>query len=352
MRRTIAAVLMALLLAIAIQFIWGVAVAWGVGLRDTLLPPVAGDYHWIQENIELLHDGTPAVQTYTDVGGWTFRTIDRRPVAKADFDVPSPPKLAGPLHPGTRGSKDLRRWLLRMRSFLVRQEGIAETWYAVSDPDGSTRFVAFDAFSRGIIGYLGRDGFSTSPPLPGKRFSVPRSFLTTWTPEGSLSDHELSVPYNPLCDASPILLPLKDEVVVIDLRKRTIVPIWKGAPIDAEWYAFPGYDTDEDRNQFSRNKFDVAVIRTPTRLHAVFLDRKEACDVDIPELLRDKSFSVYRVSSRGLTLIAEMPSPSPSYVAWLTVEGPLRILEVPLDNTNSITCDRWPMIGFKIPQPA
>jgi hypothetical protein len=341
MKRAIPSVLLALVLAIAAQTLWGLAAVWAEEIRRSF-GPREGKY----ESLQLLEDGTPVVTTQTYRAGFSkqsMRTLDGRVLP--DSEELSVSTAALPLFPGRRERDRVLRldWQNRIHGFFLEQFGPGESWYAVSEPDGSTKFVGFDMQSRRILGYLGRSGFRDTPPPLDDQFPLTPEFVRDSPESGGNSRRNLE-PWRYSSGAlRPLLLPLANEVVEIDVAKRKVATVWRGAGVVAA-------ATLASIPTASKRKLR-AVVRTGTRLHVLGVDYEEKYAVEIPEVFRHEMFYVTEFTAQGLTTLSGEPQTSVAYLAHLTADGPSEIQAVPLDNPKPDGRPAWPMVAMAMPQP-
>jgi hypothetical protein len=344
MKRSVAALLTALLLAIAVQALFVLAAGWAEGLRTMLWPrEVRG------ESLDLLKDGTPVVQTTVLRNGtWhrTYRTIDGAALGRTAETQNSgrasylirPPSARETVRPLPRFQRIHGFWV-----DMAGPVGFGENWYAISDSSGLTTFVGYDVQSRRIVGHVGRNGFVEAPPPPDDRYRLAPWFLSS---SQSINMYYQAVePWSNRAVARTVMLPLPDQVVEINFLKKTVEQVWKGiGAIDVcNFY---------DQRLTEEGESGIA-IRTPSHLHLLARDRRVKFSLEIPEALRDKMLFVYDVRADGATLLASSPQvPSIGYFAKLSVGKPPKVVEVPLDNPLPYERPSWPAIGATVPQPS
>jgi hypothetical protein len=355
MKRAAGSVLLALVLMIAIQSIWGLLVLWSGTLVKSLWSSESERGPFDGESIQFLKDGTPIVLARTTVRGVdhvAYRTLDGRSLDKvkmADFH------LSGPLIPESALTSRGRslRWRDRIRrfAFLRLSGGGHEGWYVVSDPDGGTRFVGYDFRTQRALGYLGRSGFRETPPPAEDRFPLARGFLAASQVIGGMSPELPAIATQ--SDGPLLFLPLSDEVVAVDLGKRTVTSVAKEAAIDADRFD-PHVEVADlvHVGAIKWNQWEKAVLRTSTHLRIVGADRNEKFAVEIPERLRDEPLQATEYGKRGVMVVTrnDYHYPPLVHIAWLTVDGPPKIVDVPLDNPSGDVPEPWPAIGLLLPQ--
>ena len=340
MKRAIPSLLFALVLAVAAQALWGVAAIWTTEIFLSFTPKETR-----QESLQLLEDGTPVVRTHTYRGGistQSTRTLDGRLLADP-LEI-SAEAFARLLHPGPKNGDEVPRlsWPSRIHGFYLPQGGFGECWYAVSDADGSTRFVGYDMQSKKVIGYLGRSGFRDTPPPRDDQFPLTPQFVAGL----NRSSYPGREPWTYQSASAPPLLALANEVVEVDLAKRKVASIWNGAG---------AVDTLTLVGDVAASKRKLkAIIQTRTHLHVLGSDYEEKYAVEIPEVFRNDLpyFYVADIKENGLTMMSGNRSDTVAYLAYLTVDSPPKLIEVPLDNPKRDNTMPWAAIGFVTPQPA
>ena len=342
MKRAIPSVLLALVLAIAAQTLWGLAAVWAEEIRRSF---ATGESKY--ESLQLLEDGTPVVTTLTHQAGianYSVRTLDGRILSDSERATVS--GAGNPLSPGPAEARTVPRldWHNRVHGFFLQQGGsLGESWYAVSAPDGSTHFVGYDLQSKRIVGYLGRSGFGDTPPPREDQFPLTPGFVS-FSSQFYPGSYENLEPWRSSHLVHPLFLPLANEVVAVDLAKRKVATVWRGKGLVDATALFDDPDA-------SKRKLE-AVIRTRTRLYVLGADNEEKYAIEIPEILRDKGFYVSEFKENGLTAITREPYASVAYLARLTTDGPSEMLAVPLDSSKPDDRPAWPGVAMAVPQPA
>ena len=352
MKVAIYAFLTALLLAIAAQTVWMIAVGWG-GVIVAALRPGASDSPYTVESVAFLKDGTLIVMRSTTEFGTrrtAYRTIDGQPLKNVELQKKHWGGLLLQMNPSHVPN---RLWRDRIVPFAVPDlrkpfASRYSAWYSVEDLDGGVRFVGYDFTTNLPLGYLGRDGFRTSPPPGEDRFPLVPGFLKTNVP-GSEAVFLGDPSWQPV-----LFLPLPEEVVEVDLAKRSTVSVWKGAAIDACLIQ------DLYEEEATGAEIDVwpivtkALVRTRTHLHMLGTDRREVFSVEIPKSLRSEMLVVNDATERGVTLstLKWYRTSRLVHVAWLSADAAPKILDVPLDNPVSDVSSTWPEIGLAAPNAA
>jgi hypothetical protein len=335
----LAELLTALMLAIAMQSIWGVAILWADGLGRALRPPET-----VLESLVTLRDGTPAVYVRTGRSGvwiYSMRTIEGQPIyGRLDEVVYS----GYPILPASLLRSGEIRWPNRVHGWRAKRfdrSGPGECWYSVSDPTGSTRFVGFDIESKQLVGYLGRGGFRAASPPPDERFPLSTAFVNS-----SFALRNGMTEFEPVArgqDVDSVPLPVPDGVVEVDFLKRQATSVWKGEGAIDVCVLF-------DSTGLTHQKAGVA-FRTRTDVHVVDKDQRTRT-AEIPEPMRDKGLYVADIAVDGITLVTSgFEYPSVGYIAKVPAVGPPTVLAVPLANTKPDHSPTWPAVGIAVPQP-
>ena len=220
--------------ATGIAILWGLGIYWIHGLWQSLTPGSA--YQW--EDFLVAADGTPVLATWTSspTGGGQHllchRTLDGKNwheetdfLATGYFNAPHEP--AGIVETPLRWNEGYGRVVSATDGKYPPTH-----WYFVRDDEqsGNAYAAGFDGFSKMPIGYLGRNGFGTTKPLPNEQFHGPKTGLYESFFWLILSDqtfeHKRLASNDELSDESPgqwtAFLIATDHLWEIDLRKRSV----------------------------------------------------------------------------------------------------------------------------------
>jgi hypothetical protein len=346
MMRTVSTLLMALVLAFAVQVVWAIGVGWSTTIGSAFsTKPVQ-----VEEFLSLLADGTPIIRRIVESdydAASSKLTLDRKLVPESAKFADRLVWLAGV----PKASQLDRRlpWAGRIRGFLaaVGPEKL-EAWYSIAEPDGLLWLVGFDLPSNRIVGYLGSAGFRTTPPPPNEQFRLSEPFGRLW----NLADvARLGVRFRDATSSSPVkshMLGLMDELVEIDFENRKVTTLWKGTgTIDVGILMLAGRDD---------NRWGT-VIRTANHLHCVPSSPAGEFTVDLPEVLREPMFTVSPLTPKSIeektvTVISGLRSNRVGYFAKLTTDRPATVVEIPLENTLIVDGPiTWPFAAALTPQP-
>ncbi len=325
------AVFLAILLAIGAGLAWGIAVGWTL----TTIDDVVFRSPQTNEQIVVLRDGTPLIQSYVgrDYQTKTYRTLDGKRVAVNSSQVENWALLQRPGWPKDGFAR--LSWSERITP-IYRGQSSTEVWYIVHDGNlqGHTHLVGYDKSTKLRIGYIGRHGFRTDTPsledqfpVNGRRYRYSR-YLGAY--RGDLRTDYL----------------LTDEGLVrIDWDTRTVKLLWKDRnPIRVAM----SYVRDTNGTLIKSS----ILVRTLDRVHVLDVDGIEQGNFVLPEDLRDASHLEWTPLPSGKAL-AWRPSGKHDELFWLDASGVVRQEQVDLLRARRISNREATMIlSLAAPVPA
>lgn len=338
--------LLALVLTGAAQLVWGLGYAWFTTFRAALVPR-----EFISEMVQVRRDRTITVLVSRSRGAYwvrTLRTLDDQPYLNDDKNPVTSSWTTLQANARGRHSEEPLHWTQRVSGFLPHwQNAPREYWYLVADADGTSYLVGFDVDTRHVFGYLGRGGFRKDKPAADDQFPLTKEFLRgrvyTWPQRGQGVEPAWM-------NAMPsFLLCLPDEVVEVDLVKRTVTPIWKGqGALDAGPLTKFGDFRDEPPEDLSPE----LAIRTADRIVVVGKNGAERFSVAIPSELKSRQLLVSELPEGGLAVMTQTEPGKPSYVAWLPTDpkGKKALIEVAVEHSINEP-PTWGEIGLAAPNP-
>jgi hypothetical protein len=169
------AVVAATVIAVGLAVVWALVGGWVVSTVASNSSARTRD----REEIYVAANGTPVVSVDSSAL-MTGVTLSRRTLEGAPFPVDYETWLMGaglaPQSPAPGFIRMPIRW-----NYGERLGGGTDgrrpptAWYVVRDaePVGHCYFVGYDAFSKQLVGYIGRNGFSAAPPEREGQFALP-----------------------------------------------------------------------------------------------------------------------------------------------------------------------------------
>lgn len=204
-----------------------------------------------------------------------------------------------------------------------------ELWYLVCGPDGTTAWLeGFDRRSLKRVGYISRDGYSSTPPTPKQQFSVKLKNMLNFQ-RGTLaaeallpptrSIFEVTVPMSDRPMSEDVLLLANDGLCRIDLQKRTVAALLSDLAVESMEVVPVG--TPEEGVAESSQR--AVLIRTKTSL--VLLEKKPGSgqlvigaigdsiqhEFPQPEEIRSKELRVYFSGWDRVSIAVTAPLPPP-----------------------------------------
>jgi hypothetical protein len=261
-----------------------------------------------------------------------FRTLDGKPWhEETDFLTegyfPAPHEPAGIVETPLRWNEGYGRIVSATDGKFPPTQ-----WYLVRNDErtGDVYAAGFDGFSKMPIGYIGRNGFSTTKPLPDEQFHVPtngpqESFFWLILSDQTF-EHKRLASQDEISDQSPgewtAFLIATDHLWEIDLRKRSVRPVADFSDASsisemvvarATFEKLPNYkpvDAAEMRRHISSTPEEkspyvgLMAVRERDRLVVFNLKVGKRESFNLPEKLRDRRFSATLVGPDQLLIYA------------------------------------------------
>jgi hypothetical protein len=332
--RTLQQFVATLFVAIGLAVAWGVVIGWGISTTEGLFR--SDDL--VRESLVVKPDGTPLIESrsvthYEDV---TYRTLDGQPVTAERQFWRSPATLPAAEAP-RRFTDPPIGWGQVMSASDYGRPPIS--WYLIRDnqPLGHGYFVGYDEYSKGLVGYIGRDGFRRALPTEKERFDFGLFQLKWGTGVVTSSSTSLnfgSRPNNYQVMTEGMRLPMwcvflidGKQLLEIDFRNRSVRRLLEapemvsiGETRDIESY--PPDSSTPDEHGFK--PVDLMVVRTNDRL--IVLDQPAGTKREfvLPEELRSQQLTVYSLSDEELFIEWRKPwrmHDDRTHLAWLKPDG-------------------------------
>ncbi|NOX56889.1 MAG: hypothetical protein GXP27_21100 [Planctomycetes bacterium] len=227
-RKTLARLGLAFVLAVGFALVWGAAAGWSVSVLHYATAP-----NWSYENLEVRNDGTPIVFHRSPRFPYDveYRTLDGRPILSGTL-----PGRSWLVAARCRKGRPARRRLAWDLRIIARSDSRRPPtyWYLIhdGDPKGRAYFVGYDRNTKQCVGYIGRRGFSRTPPTEEECFAVPvttggvHDVVTTSRQVYVPRLTEPSTHFSPLdpgrIPAWRIYLATSDGLLEVDLQRRAV----------------------------------------------------------------------------------------------------------------------------------
>ncbi|MEX0728133.1 MAG: hypothetical protein WD065_17815 [Planctomycetaceae bacterium] len=308
-------ILLAFILAVGIAAVWMISLAFigeGLGLGGIR------SYEILQFNLQ----GEPVINSYDNVHQTrTFRTPEGVPI-----DLPNEYSWLTEVQAlGARrdSSRDVVGESYPFIIPLTDGGNPAKYWYYMQERHaGATGyFVGYDSLSKAVVGYYGRNGFSTSPPAdPEGRFESPYNQSGSWNAVVSKNAayfgggiyeprDSWSTGSRDFRDAEVYLFDA-DRVVKIDLREKdssSQTLFSADGLISLVLQVGRQYETNEEEPAASRNKVmhvqnDVLIASTANEIISFNPVDETVVRIPRPDELRGKNVAVLRPTTGNYML--------------------------------------------------
>jgi hypothetical protein len=349
----LAAPILALILAAALQLGWALIAAWGYEIVES----TARQSERVYEGLAIRSDGMPLLvrdhyRGHLHLGRREVTTLDGEAVERES-------QVYGADFAGPKAARDEslgRDWVSRLQAYAVQKEP-GEFWYFVHDGqlDGLGYFEGFGAESSRPLGFIGRSGYRADRPPIEDRFRV--------TPGSLLYSHYRSWPFGSepwdqfrrvetgRRDRTAYVV-ARDQVWQVNLSRRTVETIWRGAgAVDIEPIVQLSADAREPRDSEAEGHWG---LRTLDRLELLNIDKQPAYSVPIPEAIREETFQAYERPGGGVLFVANNRDPYDPHASlyWVSKGGAIeKSREVTLRPNLQRTPESlmWAGVGALIP---
>jgi hypothetical protein len=339
----------ALIIALGFTCVCAVAVVWLNEIRKGLFgPPTAYGY----ESLFIEPDGTILITTYRDQQR-EYRTLDGKPATTASEQTP----MNGAYLFARKerySTVSQHGWEGRVFPFADDARPATYWYFVVADEsdDGRGYFAGYDAATRRSVGYLGREGFTSTEPARVGQFSVYGpglayigTMFSSWNFRHTVG-RSPSGPANFGADfAYPpwiVYLHSGSRFLKIDLRGRTV-----GAALDADDILSAGQVSRPDTSGapvagrgYSRT-LETYVLRRPDRITLFNPADESSVDYRLHSELRDKDFAFYPFPEHTALLDIwssdRLGSRGEHDLAWLDADGAITRRE-------KLTLNQWRLV--------
>jgi len=305
------------------------------------------------ESLAIRIDGEPLIYRYQYDGviqNQSYRTLDGKETSHEVQRAPFTSFSAG---------SEVRRWSSGPISWSERllSANYGGPWYVIRDAavEGRAYLASFDEHSRLPIDYVGRDGFSATPPPPEQQFDVGQAFtygsnrvagvaLSGTYYGGTRVAGEYSASTPSYC----LYVLDNDDLFEINLRTRFLrklgtLPDALSMRIMETPQAIAGLGAEEqkqvqetaDKQNFvpEISRASRLVVRTADSLVVIDPKVEERQKVAIPEAWQREHFTAYALSDQRFLLeqTTRKPGEAISHLVWLDGTGTVqRTADVPI----------------------
>jgi hypothetical protein len=197
-------------------------------------------------------------------------------------------------------------WSGRIASFHDFQNP-ATSWYLITPPHrgGNAHFIGYDPISRGVVGYIGLDGFLSQPPAIDRSFQIKHhhwaayygSIVASQNPYSYFqvafepSGRDVEIQYAPKVNASPDLVWILSNGTIheVRLKTRTVNTIVKDRPDIRELAQF----TYEDDGK----SYLKLIVRAETELLILDPDTRTMESIKVVQVSPEDSFEFYQLKN-------------------------------------------------------
>lgn len=337
-----------LIVTLGITSAWGFLVVLGIAQWETsTLRRRTG------ESLAIRIDGEPLIYRYQYDGtiqDQSYRTLDGKKISREVQRAPFTSFSSG---------SEVRAWWSGPIPWSERllTANYGGPWYVIRDAavEGRAYLASFDEHSRLPIDYVGRDGFSATPPPPEQQFNVGQAFTygSNRVAGVALSGTYYAAPqvageYSASTPSYCLYVLDNDDLFEINLRARSLrklatlpgaltLRIMEAplaiAGIDAEQQKQIQEATEELSFVPEISRASRVVVRTADSLVVIDPKVEERQKVAIPDAWQHEHFSAYALSDQQFLLerTTRRPGEATSHLTWLDAAGAIqRTEDVPI----------------------
>lgn len=301
------------------------------------------------ESLEIRIDGEPLIYRYRYDGviqNQSYRTLDGKETSHEVQRAPFTSFSAG---------FEVREWLRGPISWPERllSANYGGPWYVIRDAavEGRAYLASFDEHSRLPIDYVGRDGFSVTPPPPEQQFEVGQAFTYGSNRVAGVAlsrtyfaDSRVAGEYSASTPSYCLYVLDNDDLFEINLRARSLrrlatLPGALSLRIMEVPQAIAGIDA-EKREQIQEAAEELSfvpeiarasrlVVRTADSLFIVDPKVEEPQKVAIPDAWQHENFTAYALSDQRFLLkrTTRKSGEAISHLTWLDATGAIQRTE-------------------------
>ncbi|MEX2171392.1 MAG: hypothetical protein WD851_18880 [Pirellulales bacterium] len=321
-KNTVSRIATVTIVALALAFVWGTAVAW---LGSFVLPGNATQH----EDIMVAVDGTPVIssRSYYDYREQEYRTLDGKVLSGSLVNALGPAYLTAISKPPGLWREPIT-WPQRIAGIASSSRPLTR-WYYLRNPNvaGQAYFAVYDAASKLPIGYLGRSGLRPTVPPNSDWFDADAGVSYDLT-EGALATSgwfqprsypfDYSYATDTQSDVPTWLLFVKDGDAVreVDMRKQTIRLIQRvpdlialttltepDSPVERISDSDAKTDDTESLQKYNDAKTRMRIaLRTKDQIRVLNPRDDSHRDYILPPWAREAGLSVYSIGGDQLLL--------------------------------------------------
>lgn len=327
-----------LIVTFGITAAWGFLVVLGIAQWET-----STVRRRTVESVVIRIDGEPLIYRYRYDGALqdvSYRTLDGKEASHELQAAPSASFSSG---------AELRAWWSGPIPWSERllTANYGGPWYVIRDAavEGRAYLASFDEHSRLLIDYVGRDGFSASPPPPEQQFEVGLAFAygSNRVAGVALSGTYYSAPrvageYSASTPSYCLYVLDNDDLFEINLRARSLrklatLPGAFALRIMEVPQAIAGLDAEKQKQVLEAaekqnfvpeiSRASRLVVRTADSLVIIDPKVEERQRVAIPEAWQREYFTVNALSDQRFLLerTTRTPGEAISHLTWLDATG-------------------------------
>ena len=330
--------ILALTLAIGGTIVWVFVVLTGASLWNSVTPAS------MSKVITVTQAGQVLIQQYhrsfVDV---TYQTLEGKLVTDAAELKFSQPARINP--PDAGNPRRHFQWHERLVSYKDNRLP-ATFWYLLLDTPTSERayFVGYDSKSRRLIGYIGLNGFRSTPPTQDERFDFGPTLMTG--NHAGVNSGGQNEPYSyayPDRDQATVWVISEGKLFLVDLTARSVRPISLPSPIHRVSVAIGEPDAGNNTYRLFAQADD--------RVFVLSLAGSLLYTISLPEQLRDDDLQLYHWWRPQCIVYYQEPGTLAQHVYWVQGGKITREQKIELNTDFSFSGQLWKM-AISVPSPA
>lgn len=299
--------ILALYIGAGFAFTWAILALWCISIADELQSKPA-----THEHLNVQKNGTPIIYKY-ESNQWSFSSsptyydLDRNIIEYQDKIITwlNSARLTGP--DKKLPFADYQDWTQRFTYFRSNQHAPI-VWYFIHNGlfDGAGYLVGFEPESKTRVGYIGQNGFQTSPIPPEQRFPVQHKHIrysrySPWSCE--YGDTTYMTPFNfhrrflsPDFPVGEIYIPARNTVMKVNLNTHQV----------ETFLELPSPILGMNISQTSETQQDYRLaVRTADSIHFISADKSEHRTIPIPKEFGNRTINWYPLPGNHALVVVE-----------------------------------------------